>query len=402
MAGGTRSYEMARRLVLMGHEVNMVTSWRQSDQRTKWFKTVEAGINVYWLPIPYSNQMGFWQRISAFLKFAFYSSFKASSLPSDIILATSTPLTIAIPAICSKFYRRVPLVFEVRDLWPSIPIALGIIRNPILITLSRLLETISYSQSTSVIALSPGMKSGIINTGYSPDRIAVIPNSCDNEEFSSSLSTDQFRTQRPWLSNSPLLIYAGTFGYINDITYAVRLAKQLLLLRSNIKILLVGEGAEKQLVYNAAHEESVLNKNLFIEAELPKSHMPALFDAATATLSLFRDIPEMRSNSANKFFDSLAARKPVILNYGGWMYDLVLRHHCGYNAWGKSVKEVANDLHILLNTKDWVSRSGSAAHNLALLYFDRDTLADQLEALLTSSIRGDGSLASSIAPGNFP
>lgn len=118
MSGGTRSYEMARKLVAMGHEVNMITSWRENDGKTDWFETEEAGIHVHWIPVPYSNKMGFYERLRAFTKFAVYSSLKAIQLKSDIIFATSTPLTIAIPGVIASKINHIPMVFEVRDLWP--------------------------------------------------------------------------------------------------------------------------------------------------------------------------------------------------------------------------------------------------------------------------------------------
>lgn len=121
MPGGTRSYEMARRLVAMGHEVNMVTSWREPDGRKDWFTTEQSGIKVHWLPVRYSNCMPYNQRIASFFKFAFCATYKAASLPADVVFATSTPLTIALPGICASLFRRVPMVFEVRDLWPAIP-----------------------------------------------------------------------------------------------------------------------------------------------------------------------------------------------------------------------------------------------------------------------------------------
>src|SRR5699024_5606020 len=97
MAGGTRSYEMARRLVAWGHEVHMVTSWREPTDKHGWFTSVEAGIQVHWLPLPYGNYMGYRERIQAFLLFAWKAARKAASIPADVIFATSTPLTIAIP-----------------------------------------------------------------------------------------------------------------------------------------------------------------------------------------------------------------------------------------------------------------------------------------------------------------
>src|SRR6185295_8166233 len=99
MAGGTRSYEMARRLVAAGHEVHMVTTWREPTDKTGWFVTSEAGITVHWLPVPYSNYLSYARRIRAFLRFAWASSRKAAALPGDVVFATSTPLTVAVPGI---------------------------------------------------------------------------------------------------------------------------------------------------------------------------------------------------------------------------------------------------------------------------------------------------------------
>src|SRR5690554_4062815 len=120
MSGGTRSYEMARRMVAAGHEVHMVTSIRNNDSNQKsWLSTDEAGINVHWYPVPYSNHMSFLQRIKAFFAFAFAARQKAASLQGDVVFATSTPLTIALPAVFTARKLKVPMVFEVRDLWPE-------------------------------------------------------------------------------------------------------------------------------------------------------------------------------------------------------------------------------------------------------------------------------------------
>ncbi|XKF14805.1 hypothetical protein LL947_09945 [Halomonas sp. BLK-85] len=79
ISGGTRSYEMARRMVSSGHEVHMVTSYReQGESRRGWFKTEESGIHVHWYPVPYSNHMGFAQRLKAFFAFALAARRKAS------------------------------------------------------------------------------------------------------------------------------------------------------------------------------------------------------------------------------------------------------------------------------------------------------------------------------------
>lgn len=402
MSGGTRSYEMARRLVAMGHEVNMITSWRVENDKKGWFESEEAGIKVHWLPVLYSNHMSYTERVHAFIDYAFYSSLKATTFKADIIFATSTPLTIALPAVYASRKKKIPMVFEVRDLWPEMPIAMGALKNKSMRYAARELEKWAYRHSAAVVALSPGMKAGIVSAGFSSKKIAVIPNSSDNTEFTFNASSEKaFRKSRQWLGDRPLLCYAGTFGKVNGVGYAVSLAKALRERNSDICILLVGDGAERDSVIKEAQNSGVFEFNLFFEDEMPKSKMPELFSAATMSASLFIDLTEMRANSANKFFDTLAAGKPVFINYGGWMHDLVSSHYCGLAMWRKPMDTVAAELDRVMHDPFWLCKAGNAARRLAEEYFDRDKLAAQLEQLLISVVDGNADSAEEIAPGRY-
>lgn len=403
MAGGTRSYEMARRLVSAGHEVHIVTSWRNNDRKDcNWFVTEEAGVTVHWLPLLYSNHMSYKERINAFFRFAFLSLGKASKLGGDVVFATSTPLTIAIPAIAAARKNKIPMVFEVRDLWPELPIAMNALRNPVLKWGAKQMEKWAYRNSEAVIALSPGMKEGVVAAGYSEARVAVIPNSSDNEEFLyDPVAAAAFRDARDWLKDRPLLVYGGTFGKINGVGYMVELAEQLLNVNEDIRVLLVGDGQEKQAVKELAEELGVLNKNLFIEDSLPKRAMPALLGAADMAVSLFIDLPQMQPNSANKFFDALASGTPVLINYGGWQHDLINARGCGLAMWGKPINAVAKEVAEKIIDKGWLENASDAAQVLAETVFNRDQLAIQLADVITAAVAGNGQLAQGIAPGIY-
>jgi glycosyltransferase involved in cell wall biosynthesis len=403
MSGGTRSYEMARRMVAVGHEVHMVTSYREESKTQRgWFQTEESGIQVHWYPVPYSNHMGFAQRIKAFVAFALAARKKAVDLDGDIIFATSTPLTIALPAVPASRKKKIPMVFEVRDLWPEMPIAVGALKNPALRFFAHKLEHWAYHNAKAVVALSPGMKEGVVRTGYPAERVAVIPNSSDNAEFQHDPEAAvRFRAEREWLGDKPLLVYTGTFGPTNGVGYMVGLAKELNALNSDIRILLVGDGAERNKVIAAAELAGVLGVNLFVEEKLPKRDIPALLSAATMASALFIDLPEMRPNSANKFFDSLASGTPVMLNYGGWMHELVNQHECGLAMWRKPVAEVASELETKMHDEVWLSKAGGAARQLAEDCFARDDLAKQLMAVLEAAAEGSAETAERIAPGDY-
>ena len=165
MSSGTRSYEMARRLVKKGHKVYMISSKHSHSEIKERNFSIEEGVHVWWLPVKYSNNMNFIQRIYSFIVYCIYAYIIGRKLNYGLVLASSTPLTIAIPGILLSKIRKVPFILEVRDLWPAIPIELRIIRNILLIKLSQYLEKLSYRLSDRIIALSNGMKDGIINTG---------------------------------------------------------------------------------------------------------------------------------------------------------------------------------------------------------------------------------------------
>ena len=402
MSGGTRSYEMAKRMVAAGHEVHMVTSHREEKNNSGWFTTDESGIKVHWYPVPYSNHMSYAQRILAFFSFAFAAKKKSASLQGDIVFATSTPLTIALPAVFTARKLKVPMVFEVRDLWPEMPIAMGALNNPVLQRFAKKLERWAYRNSAAIVALSPGMKAGILKIGYPKNKVAVIPNSSDNLEFSYNLeSAMKFRANRSWLGDKPLLVYTGTFGKVNGLGYMVKLASELKKINSDIKILLVGDGAEKAEVIVEAKSAGVFEENLFIEPSMPKKDIPALLSAATMASALFIDLPEMRPNSANKFFDALASGTPVFLNYGGWMHNLVNTYACGIAGWQQPMSTIAKELEAKIHDTEWLSQTGKVARQLAEQEFDRNKLADQLIKVLNLVIEKKPNEVAEVAPGIY-
>lgn len=383
MSGGTRSYEMARRLVAAGHEVHIITSWlKETDEKT-WFTTVEAGIHVHWFPNFYNNKMSYAERVRAFFRFAYHATKKGKSLEADLVFATSTPLTIAIPAIFTARSLKVPMVFEVRDLWPELPIAMGALNNKLAQKLAYQLEDWAYKNSSSIVALSPGMKDGIVKTGYPKERVAIIPNSSDNELFTIDPELAQkFRDKYEWLRDRPLIVYTGTFGHINGVGYLVEVAEQLKQLNPEIRILLVGDGVEFEKVELLAKEKAVLNINLFMMKQMPKKQIPVVLNAATLCTALFIDKPEMRANSANKFFDALAASTPILINYGGWMVDLIQKNQCGLVTWNKSIDQAAKEIVALITDENRLNNYALNAKKLAMTQFNRDELAAQLNQVL--------------------
>jgi glycosyltransferase involved in cell wall biosynthesis len=346
--------------------------------------------------------MSYNQRMRAFISFAWGAARKAAALGGDLVFATSTPLTIAFPAVYASRRLKVPMVFEVRDLWPELPIAIGALHNPVLRVMARRLERWSYRNAEAVVALSPGMRDGICRAGYPSERVAVIPNGSDNDMFAVGREAAiRFLGSREWLGARPLVVYAGTFGRMNGVGYLVGLAKHLQSLAPDVRILLIGDGQERRMVEHAAGDAGVLGRNLFMEDRLPKAQMPDVLSAADLAVSLFVDLPEMQANSANKFFDALASGTPVLVNYGGWQAALVERADAGLVAWGMPLKQAAERVAAALGNKAWLRQAGANARRLAEDLFDRDMLAKDLAEVLVAAAGGQGMLAGAIGSGDF-
>ncbi|MBP02508.1 MAG: glycosyltransferase WbuB [Rhodospirillaceae bacterium] len=382
-SGGTRSYEIAVRLVKAGHTVNLITSsafFPKSYGIKKTTKLIIDGIKITILHIPYSNKMNKYQRIWAFIKFSLLATIYAIQQRSiDLTFATSTPLTIIIPGyIASKFFKA-PLIFEVRDLWPDLPIAIGIIKNRFIKKITKRLETFAYTQSSTIIALSPGIKDEIIKQAVNPEKIVEIPNACDIALFTVKREDKKrFLSQNHYLGTGPLITYAGTIGAINGVEYIIYLAEAMLHLDPKIQFLICGDGAKLEYVKQMAITKNVLNKNTWIIPPLPKNRIPSLLSASSACLSLFQPLPEMRHNSANKFFDTLAAGKPIIINYSGWQAEIIEEYGIGLVLEGYNFPSIAEKIRLLVKDEELLDQTGQNALEIAKDKFDRNVLVNKL------------------------
>ncbi len=382
MPGSTRSYEFAKRLVARGNTVHMVTTNWQGKSKLSF--TIESGIKVYWAPILYANKMNFLERIWAYLGYIWFTFIIGHKLNYDLIIASSTPLTVAIPALWLKRVKRAKMIFEVRDLWPQLPIAIGAIKSPIMIKIAQFLEKKAYAGSDQIIALSTGMRS-VLKNKVPNHKISVVTNLSDNELLNVS---DQkgiyFRKNYPGISNHPLIVYTGAFGRVNGVIYLVEIAGEIKKINPNIRFLLAGDGFEKEKMVKRAKELELLNNTLFIKDYLPKDQMPELLSASTITTSFFIDLKEMESNSANKFFDGLAAGKPIMINYGGWQADLLKESGAGFIIPQNNSSQAAKIINNVLTNDETLNQMKKASRQLSH-QFDVNTNFRKFETVIDNA-----------------
>ncbi len=371
-ASGTRSYEFARHLIEEGHEVTMVCgSSSKADTglagpfRRGRREGIVEGIRVIELEVPYSNYDGFVKRAWAFLRFALRSIGIALREEYDVVFATSTPLTAGIPGIAARWLRRKPFVFEVRDLWPELPKAMGVITNPVVLTLMSWLEWVSYHSAHRLIGLSPGIVEGIVRRGVDQDRVTMIPNGCDLELFDPE-RYDRDSVEIPGVGPDDFVAaFTGAHGIANGLNAVLDAAAVLKERgRNHIKIVFIGDGKLKPELIARAEQEG-LDNCIFLDP-VPKKELARMMVRVDVGLMILDNVPAFyRGTSPNKFFDYIASGTPVLNNYPGWLADLIQCHQSGLATDPDDAEAFADALEKMEDALDDLRSERAAARALA-------------------------------------
>ncbi|HRZ08122.1 MAG TPA: glycosyltransferase family 4 protein [Candidatus Competibacteraceae bacterium] len=391
---GTRSYEMARRLLAQGHSVTMVcgsygggnTGLAGAYQNGKREGRV-AGIQVVEFELPYSNRDSFLRRTLTFLKFAWRSAWLVLRRDYDLVFATTTPLTAGIPGILARWLRGKPFVFEVRDLWPELPKAMGVIRNPLVLGAMSVLEWLSYRSAHRLIGLSPGIVDGIARRGVPRERIALIPNGCDLDIF--GVSAEPWRPEGVGV-NDLMAVFTGTHGIANGLDAVLDAAAELKRRgRNDIKLVLIGQGKLKAELQQRAHAEQL--DNVIFHDPVNKAKLAGLMAATDVGMQILANVPAFYyGTSPNKFFDYIAAGLPVLNNYPGWLAGIITEHECGYAAPPDDPVAFANALIHAADHRDELRRMGQRARALAQSEYNRDLLAARFVTWLEKAVERKG------------
>lgn len=372
---GTRVYEFAREWVEHGHEVTVVTSvYSKSDLKAEKFieDQVIDGIKLKVINIKIDNKQNVLKRIWTFFQYSFFSVWYAMTLPADVVIASSGPITVGIPGLLARIIRRKKLVFETRDLWPEGAIELGIIRNKWIIKLAYGFEKMCYRHAQLIVALSPGMKSYIEKkSGHS--KVISVTNAANIELFN---TPKQFKALVPALKPLNYAIYTGNIGKVNNSYLLLQAARWIK--AHNIKdlyILIVGDGQLRDELVRTKETESL--DSLLIHGLIPKTELVSLIQHAIASLVPLQNSPVLDTSSPNKFFESLAAGTPVIQNTQGWMKDFLEENEVGYTIRHDDAAGLVDHLILLRDEPILYKKMAEKAREIAKKEFDKNVLAKQ-------------------------
>ncbi len=375
--GPTRAYFNCLELVKRGCEVTVISASSDKNKINK--EHIVDKIKIIYLPVAYSNKMGVKRRFYAFLKFMLLSTKESMKHHFDYVYVSSTPLSVVFPVLLQKKFRRTPYVFEVRDLWPEVPIQMNAITNKSLISFFRWFEKKAYEKSSHIITFSPGMVQGILEAGIDKRKVSLIPSMAKLDLFGRDMVNKEIGARYGIDQDNFNVVYFGSFGRANAIDYILKAAK-ILEKSTGIRFLFLGNGFYKEKIVNSI--ENGNSKNVRYLGNFTVEETAKIVNLCQVSLVTFNNIPILSTNSPNKLFDSLSAGIPIIVNSPGWTKALVEDNNCGLYAEAGNPEAMADKILFLKSNRDIRVEMGRNARILAETKYDKSILYKKFHTIL--------------------
>lgn len=364
--GLLRSYYFTTELARKNVSVTLITS---HNHKEKLRKDVD-GVDVIYLPVYYENKLTFLQRITSFFKYVWLACIESNKVKDvDICYVMTTPLTTGFIALYNKFFLGRKYIFEIGDLWPLVPVEMGVLRNSLSNKFWYWFEKICYRRAAANIALSPPIKT------YVEDMAPQVPidtleNVSDCKYFGESTDWESWRSKHQ-MDGKFVISYLGTFGVANDLLRFPEFAMGIRDLP--IQFVFAGEGMQK-----SSYQEKIESMNLDnveVLDLIPKSEVREVLGASDAVLISFADFESLHTGCPNKLFDGLAAGKLIITNFGGWVEELIVENECGFSFDANQPDDFRNKMQPFIDDLDLLHRYQENARKLAIAKFDLPSLS---------------------------
>lgn len=382
--GNSRCWEFAQHWHQQGHQITFICSsaglpshilqeLSQSDEN----RLIHEGIELCVVDVPYRHQMAFWKRVISFLQF-YHKAYQIgkSFADCDLILAYSAPLSVIDLGRKLSLFLGKDLFLELGDVWPDVPIGMGIIQNPWLIRWLHKRTQRIYEQAKGMFPYSEGMKDQLLSHGIPENKIAVIPNGVDPHKV-------PFQARHP--KEVIHVIYTGTIGKANDLTQLIRAIHYLEQQADTapIQFTIIGDGNDGAKVRQIASQLSL--RSLKILPRVSREEATEYLAQADIGILCFAAYSVLEANGATKFFDYLASGLPIVINYRGWQATYLKKYNCGLSSEQGDDMAFANNILQLAKDPDRRKRMGTNGRRLAEDLFSRPTLAARMLAQMKPS-----------------
>lgn len=382
--GGTRHHELARHLVGKGHKVTIIASpisylTGEPIGERKRKQIDDMGVTIlrsYTLPALHRS---FIWRVFSFLSFMVSSFINGLFVRNvDLVWGTTPPIFQGPTAWLLARLKGIPFLLEVRDLWPAFAIAVGVLKNKILIKLSEWLERFLYCHADHLIVNSPGFVNHVTQRGAK--NVTLIPNGADPEMFDPDSKGLAFR-QYHGLEGKFVVLYAGAHGLSNDLPVLIDAANHL---KDDpvIQIVLLGSGKDKNNLIAKAEEMGL--ENVLFLPPLPKQEIYQALAAADVCLAILKPIELYKTTYPNKVFDYMAAGRAVVLAIDGVSREVVEKADAGVFVPPGDSYALAEVIRQLSKNPEKCRKMGINGRTIIEENFSRFELAEKFTSLLES------------------
>lgn len=328
----------ARELVKQGFEVEVLTGFPNypggkvyPGYKIKWLQreTID-GVAITRVPLYPNHNTSAFGRVFNYLSFSFsallYGLFKAKK--PDVIYAYHPPLTTGIAAVLLRFFRRVPVVYDIQDMWPDTLRATGMIVNPRILNIVDRVCNWVYRHVDQIVVLSPGFKQLLIERNVPEEKIKIIYNWCDEQSIidqSTGTLPQNFPTQEKFR-----ILFAGNMGKAQALIAVLDAAAVLQTLEPLICFIFVGSGLEVENLKNYVSKKSISNVT-FLPA-VPMTEISKILHAADVLLVHLKRDPLFAITIPSKTQAYMAVGKPILMAIDGDASSLVEQCQCGVIA----------------------------------------------------------------------
>ena len=390
--GGSRFNEMTKVWFEQGNEITVLAGMmhynghkKRNEYLGKYFANKQQGdINVWRCHVSESYNKNFLGRLWGYFSFmisATYAGIFKCKKKYDIILVTSPPLFVGITAYILSKIKKVPYLFEVRDLWPESAIDTGVLKNKLIIKFAYWVESFLYKKAKLINVLTPAFKKHLIEQKkINPQKIIFIPNAADfslSENLLSNFDSQAYRKKLGW-DNKFVITYVGAHGVANGLDQILNAAT--VLVDTNILFVLIGDGMKKDELIQKSEELEI--KNVLFLSSVSKSEVFKFILASDMGASILKNVDTFKTVYSNKTFDYMACKKPILMAIDGVSRELVEQANCGIYIEPENSLDYNNKLRKYVNDVEKITVQGLNGYQFAKKNFDRDILAKQYIALI--------------------
>ena len=397
-SGGSRWTEFVKNWIKSGHQVTVLAGmvhYATGNKIEKYkglytsVEEINPNLTIIRSHVSELYNINFLGRLWGYFSFVFssiYAGLFKAKKNYDIIISTSPPLFIGITALTLSKIKRVPYIFEIRDLWPESAIDIGVLKNKLLINLSFYLEKIIYSNALKISVLTPSFRDKLIDIkGISPSKILLVPNAADfslTETLMGKFDVKAFKAKEG-IQDKFIILYVGAHGVANHLVQVLDVAEKFTN-EPDILFLLIGDGMKKKELVLEAQKRNLLNIK-FIDA-VPKTEIFKYILSCDIGSSILKKVDTFKTVYSNKTFDYMSCKKPILMLIDGVSRKLIEDANCGLYIEPENITEFEEGIRFYLKNKSFLKEHGNNGYNFAKKYFDRDFISqyyiEQLEKMV--------------------